>query len=174
MFFIRSFEAMYQYVNEAMRLITVYIDESIAAIPEYDDTALTEYIDAQVAALNESIAALPKYVDRGHVTEPDFTKADLTLDGDWYDLDLSGIIPVGTTDVLLGTKLQSGAMGGSLMVHTPNTDDFYNVDSTQTLADWPLLRDSLFVSCDANRIIRYYGTFIYWETLDITVRGWIK
>ncbi|GAG82154.1 unnamed protein product, partial [marine sediment metagenome] len=46
MFFIRSFEAVYNYVIEQVAALTEYIDNAIAAIPEYDDTALIESIAA--------------------------------------------------------------------------------------------------------------------------------
>ena len=53
MFFIRSFAAMYQYINEVIATLTTYINEQ--------DTAQANYTDAQIAALviyiDEQIAA---------------------------------------------------------------------------------------------------------------------
>jgi len=49
----------------------------------------------------ESIGVPPVFIDRGDYVLNDFENGDFTIDGNWHELDLSGIIPEGTSAVVI-------------------------------------------------------------------------
>ena len=112
------------------------------------------------------------YVDRGDPASWDYSKADLTTDGQWHTLDLSSIVPEGATLVHLKIKAQiaynnmiigfckkgivNKQNGATLMIRHGN-NEYY---------------EEAWVACDADRKIEYWTSDQTWVMLDILVRGW--
>lgn len=67
-------------------------------------------VDLIIAA----IGIPPCYVSRGDYTTFDYNQFDLDDDGNWHELDLSGIIPAGATAVKLHCKLRGDTIEGKL------------------------------------------------------------
>lgn len=168
MFFIRSFAAMYNYVNESIATLTAYIDTAI--------TNLTTYVDGLVAALytyvDNKVAAVPQFVKRDNLASKDVDYTTLTRNNTWQELDLSSIIPEGTTLVYLNISsfitLQYDIVAwdnGGTTNHEGNYN-VYNISSGNKHET-----AMVFLVPDTNRKVRYKikGTNI---TGTITVRGW--
>ena len=83
---------------------------------------------AQVSIPGGGSGPADKFVRRGDPATPDFELGDLTTDGSPHTLDLSSIIPVGATSVLLGGLIDpNGVASGSVI--------FYHGDSTNYQED---------------------------------------
>ena len=149
MFFIRSFEAMYQYINEAIATLTTYIDEQIASVP----TGM-------------------KFVDRGDPAVADFDKNALTESGAWIELDLSGIIPKEARLVKLRLVAQSELLTATCSVRKKGNINEVNVDRLEVSATGVPYCVTLCVACGSDGIIEYKFSAIMFWALDITVRGW--
>jgi len=111
------------------------------------------------------------YVDRGSAATVDFTTSDFTKDGNYHDLDLSALVPVGATFAYLSVTAQPDA-GGAVIIQAKGYAGHYNAirlngQSGQT--------DNAigFVKLDENRLIEYYVGPIAWSVIDVTVCGWI-
>ena len=72
MFFIRSFEAMYQFVNEAIATLTVYIDGQVLALTTYVNeqiALLTAYVDEQVGSVKFTSRCSVRLADSYSMTQ---------------------------------------------------------------------------------------------------------
>ena len=132
------------------------------------------YISA-AQLVEKAIGALgfSSYVDRGDPVVSDFTKADITSDGVWHALDLSGIVPAGAKVVELSITLNNGAVGTYLMLRKNG-----NVGTGNILRQWIQTKDINigmrgFTPLDADRNIEYWASDVVWTSIYITVTGWI-
>ena len=113
------------------------------------------------------------YTDRGDPSSYDFSKTDFTTDGEWHVLDLSVLVPEGTTLVHL--------LIGANTAYNNSWIRFCKKGSVNRLnADWMSIRhgntenyESKWVACDADRKIEYWMSSRVWIQLDVLVRGWI-
>lgn len=120
----------------------------------------------------EAIGIPPTYIDRGGVVAYDFDEGDLTQDGTWYDLDLSGIVPVGASAVNLHWRGVDAAIGRILYVR-PNaagqvigTCTLRNQVANISIAMWHV------IALPSNRKIQYRSIAPGLTTLNVVVRGW--
>lgn len=120
----------------------------------------------------EQVGAIT-YVDRGDPENYDFTKEDLTLDLIWHDLNLSNIVPVGTSLVHLRVKLATPSLAGLQFRKKGNTNLINAAVMKVQVANVYYYEDFL-VACDSNRIIQYLASDVSWTTLDIIIRGWFE
>lgn len=112
------------------------------------------------------------YVDRGDPSAWDFTKADLTTDGAWHDLDLSAIVPAGAKLILITVMCNEDAVNKWFYLRQKgNSNDFNRSAIRQQVAN--LANEAvMMVSCDQNRKIQYLATNTVWTVIYIEVRGW--
>ena len=111
------------------------------------------------------------YYDRGDPSSWDFSKADFSTDGQWHVLDLSSIVPMGTTLVHLKIKAQI-AYNNSIIAFCKNGS--INKLNGTTL----MIRhgnneyyEEVWVACDTDRKIEYWMSNRTWVILDMLVRG---
>ena len=113
------------------------------------------------------------FQDRGNLTGYDFEVGDLTTDGNWHDLDLSSIIPAGTTAVILRVSIDDDVAGRVIIFRTNgNTDATYNIHSVKNFNANQVATEDVIVTCDENRVIEYQATNTTITTLNIVVSGW--
>lgn len=112
------------------------------------------------------------WVDRGDPAAPDWTQATLTLDQNWYNLDLSTIIDVGTKLVTFRIY-QIGGEGGptEFMMRTKGYVNEVNVSKSYGSPPFESVCELFAVSPDENRIVEYNGGGAL-TTLNVTVAGW--
>ena len=110
---------------------------------------------------------------RGDVITFDYNKNDLTLDGSWHALNMSGIIPAGYRQLIIRFYGYTGANNGLRDFYVRpggannNTINFGSVVE-DTFFPNITVRQSLFVSCNNGRFIEYRGNSA-WSAIGLTV-----
>ncbi|KKM23496.1 hypothetical protein LCGC14_1614660, partial [marine sediment metagenome] len=102
----------------------------------------------------------------------DFFAGDLTKDGAWHDLDLSGIIPAGTKRVMLRVQIIALATIGVMKVKTKGNAQDVNVDIASMETNGFPENTTLLVVPDADGIIEYWMSNVTYLTVIVTVAGW--
>jgi len=174
MFFIRSFEAMYQFVNEAIATLTVYIDAAILAVNNTITEAiadLTTYIDDEIDAIPPSL----KWYDAGDIETHSFRQEYFSLNGAWHDLDLSSIIPEGTKQVRLSITFKADSVGRSVYFRKSGNTEYINVATICEYYAKALHYFQIDVFCSDDLQIAYKGySDIIITQLDVDVIAWYK
>lgn len=155
------------------------MEDIYAQLGALDADAVQAMIDAAIDDIDIT-ATGESFTDRGDPATADFDQDDLTWDGSWHDLDLSGIIDVGTTVVLLRVYYYTDTDKGELLFRTNGNTNEKNVVRVQTLhtaltgQDRTAAEDVL-VAPDADGVIEYNRTGDLSSTdttLQLTVGGW--
>lgn len=112
------------------------------------------------------------FVDRGDPAAYDWDLTDLTIDGAWHDLDLSGIVPAGAKSVLLSLYVKATAINKSLTLRKNG-----NVNTVNSAGIIPpvanvFYRNDSTVACDTDRKIEYAGSAGFFNAIYISVRNW--
>jgi len=115
-----------------------------------------------------------KFAERGDPVNADFTHADLILNANWHDLDLSGIVPGTAKAVILNLCIMNTVSNDVLIRFRKkgNVNDDVKVPNLQTQVINRLIYGQLVVVCDENQFIQYLGNVAANTTLSITVYGW--
>jgi len=113
------------------------------------------------------------YVDRGDPSAWDFSLGDFTADGDWYDLDLSSIVPVGTTHVNVKATIQSDTVGTYISFRQKGNVNNFNQLFFRTQVANTTIDGDYIVAVNSNRYIQYRlsasGTY---ARADVLISGW--
>jgi len=122
--------------------------------------------------LSTDIGRPTGYVDRGDPATYDYDKEDLTIDGAWHDLDLSGIVGEFAKAVFIVAHLQGAAVDWAIMFRkNGNANDIVH-GGMETLRAGVKRHRSSIVALDADRKIEYKADNENWDTLDLAVKGW--
>lgn len=134
------------------------------------DAHHSRYTDAEALA-----AVVPTFVDRGDPSSADYTEGTLTFDGSYHDLDLSSLVPAGTTAILLRIQTVSSGTAGDYIVfrENGNSNELNNDGYFAPVTSFPDLK-TVIVSCDSNRVIEYEAGASDWTSLDLIVAGYWK
>ncbi len=111
------------------------------------------------------------YVDRGDPAAVDFDQDDLTLDGNWHDLDLSAIVPFGAKAVNLHMDVSDTHRGHGLELRKNG-----NVNEAVHLVCLAPINNSdshciSVIACDRSRRLEY-RVVTSADSAIITVNGW--
>jgi len=118
--------------------------------------------------LNDDIAN-----DAGDTAAWDFELGDLTTDGTWYDLDLSGTVPAGAKAVFLHVTIVDNAVGSWINFRENGNSNNYNRSLIRTqIADVGMESDIL-VFCDSSRVIEYSAANVTFTSISIAIKGWL-
>lgn len=125
---------------------------------------------------DQGIQGLPgnyNYVHRGVAASQDFEAGDLTIDGSFHDLDLSGIIDAGAVLVLIHVVMLGDAADKEVtMLPTGNDSNYAAVQCQTQVAN--VRRDcQMWVEPDGDRKTRYKVESATWAQLSFTVQGWV-
>ncbi len=115
-----------------------------------------------------------KMMSRGVIAAADFRLQDLTFDGSYYTLDLSGIVPIGTKFVCLGISVISTDIGNQVVIKEIGQAEYYgdwrficSVGGQSHMSrQWFALNDDLEVT--------YACSIGAWVTLNISVVFWMN
>ena len=113
------------------------------------------------------------YTDRGDPPSYDFSKTDFTTDGEWHVLDLSGIVPEGTTLVHLLIGANTAYNNSWIRFCKKGLVNKLNCAWVNVRHGNSLYYKSKWVACDADRKIEYWMSNRTWIQLDVLVRGYI-
>lgn len=112
------------------------------------------------------------FVDRGDPATYDYAKEDLTIDGAWYDLDLSAIVPAGAKAVLLVGHVEGNGTDWAIMFRKKGQTNEINHGEMETLRANVERCRLMICAVDTNRVVQYKADNQAWTTLDLGVRGW--
>jgi hypothetical protein len=112
------------------------------------------------------------FTSRGTASSKDYTLATLTADSAYHDLDLSAILPAGTTAVHIWIGLTDNAVGTTFAARKNGETGFSRVYLGTQVANVTLYGD-FWVGCDTNRVIEYLVTTGA-DDLDVVILGWLK
>lgn len=125
------------------------------------------------ADLIAAIAAIPRFADRGDPAAVDFTELTLTADNQLHDMDLSAILPVGTSAALLAVEYTATTANQSIIFQKKGNTHGINEGKLATEVAAQKVSADIWVACDANRKIQYLITDPHPPTaINVTVRGW--
>lgn len=121
-----------------------------------------------------SLAYVSTYIDRGDPNAWDFTLGNLTTDGTWRDLDLSGIVAAGGANrlVKISVEITDDAVGYTFAFRQNGRTNAYAQAGRKTQVANQSFQATLDVLCDANRKIEYYASNTTWTSINLVVRGW--
>lgn len=119
-----------------------------------------------------SILGLAGYNDRGDPAAFDFQVGDLTKDGAWHDLDLSGILPAGARAVHLRISIISVATGQVVKFRENGNANEINIARAKVVSNSFSMEYDIIVALDPAGVIEYWATNAAWAQIDICVAGW--
>ncbi len=112
------------------------------------------------------------FVNRGDPANYDFTLTDFTTDGNWHDLDLSGIIPATARALLFEVEIDNNVSNKhAIFKKYGQTNDINHFDAETKLAT-PHESYMGILAVDGNRKISYKIDSSGWSDFDFIVRGW--
>lgn len=110
------------------------------------------------------------FVDRGDPASPDFTEADLTLDGSWNSLDLSAIIPSDAVLVLVHGYMEDTVDTDNIHFREPGNSNTANAARLRAGGGFQGVNDMLVVP--SGQAISYNGSSGASPVIELTVGGW--
>lgn len=113
-----------------------------------------------------------QFVDRGDPTAYDFTLTDFTTDGAWHVLDLSSIVPPGSSSVLFMSSIKDNLILSYIQFREESNANAYNVSVSLILAANLAFTHSHIVSCQPNSKIQYLASNTTFNEINLLVRGW--
>lgn len=131
---------------------------------------------ATAAASQQSIKAYVDskcvFTDRGDPDSYDFRVADFTTNDNWYDLDLSSIVPSGAKAVVFTYWLEDDVVSSRIYFRKNGNSYSRAVGKARVIVADQEHWGTIIVPCDSNRIIEYRATNTTFTRLDIVVTGW--
>lgn len=112
------------------------------------------------------------FVDRGDPSSVDFAVGVLTTNGNWNNLDLSGIVASGALAVLLGVNINEDNISRVLSFRKDGDVNAVAIAEIKMQVANVAMYGDLIVSLPQSRIIEYKATSAVWTAINITVRGW--
>lgn len=114
------------------------------------------------------------YTDRGTYGPNDFENGDFTIDGAWHELDLSAIIPEGTTAVALRCGFHSDVVGWFCKLRKHGTE--VNLRTSVGVQQVATIKRSFTttVGVSEDRKIDYSFSPAANLAIGLLVRGWWK
>ncbi|MCK5616901.1 hypothetical protein KAR91_84345 [Candidatus Pacearchaeota archaeon] len=112
------------------------------------------------------------FVDRGDPAAADFAIGDLTKDGAYHDLDLSGIVPAGAKSVSLSVIGVNAFVNKFASFRTDGNANEFNISLLAVTVALVLNAGDIVVPVTGTHIIEYNLTAGGWVFFAITVKGW--
>lgn len=122
--------------------------------------------------LSTDIGRKPCFVDRGDPADYDFDVNDFTTDGNWHDLDLSGIVPAKAKAVLLFVRIRNNVVGASIRFRRNGNVNDQSSNAVYTQVSNLSKGLDMVTPLDENRIIEYRASNVVFTDITANVRGW--
>lgn len=122
------------------------------------------------------ISAIPsgdKLVDRGNASDYDFRTGNLTKDGNWHELDLSGIVGAGARFVTLKVVAQTTTYRQSFYAKVIGYANDYNGFVIFTNVVDVDISGEFTLPLSIDKKIEYKTTPATWTALSLIVLRWI-
>jgi len=112
------------------------------------------------------------FIDRGDTPDQDFKDADFITDGSWHEMDLSGIIPLGTKAVSIYLYIIDNLTNSYLQFKTRGNVYHYNASQLRTQVANLYNDADLVVIPRSDLKIQYRATNTTFSHIRLTVKGW--
>lgn len=159
----------------AMRAVADPYPASVESLPTdlKGEVLRMRYIFAQMSGNTYWYQDPVLFHDRGDPSSVDFAIGVLTVDAAFHDLDLSAIVPDGTTAVLLNVQVTSSAAGGVMDFRKKGNSNSINIGRVITQVGSVLNSVDIVVPCSTARVIEYkVSGGVSWTPINITVKGY--
>lgn len=113
-----------------------------------------------------------QFVDRGDPAAYDFTLTDFTTDGAWHDLDLSSIVPPGSSAAIFISTIKDNLILSYIQFRQESNANPYNISLALILAANLSFNHNHIVSCHPNSKIQYMASNTTFTEINLIVRGW--
>ena len=153
-------------------------DQKLTELTELDPPSLDDIIyavddpasgkNSRKVTLQNIMELAPYWVYRD-ATE-DWDEGDLTQDGNYYDLDLSSIVPAGAIAVLISGYYRTGTSSWRSINFRNNGAANSFAGSGITLDEYVYFH--FIIPCDSNRVIEY-NVNASMAAISIGVKGWV-
>lgn len=110
--------------------------------------------------------------DRGDPALVDFAIGDLTADGAWHDLDLSGIVPTDQRFVLLAVVIANSSINRLLQIRKKGNANIPNASIQNIQVANVALSSDCTNPISQDGFLEYNLTAGGWIIINITVKGW--
>jgi len=112
------------------------------------------------------------FVNRGDPDTLDFVMGDLTLDNDYHDMDVSGVVGVGIRLVWMLVSIKAAEADKDINFRTKGATNEVNRGRVRThvAAQWQ--DTDVFVVTDSSGVFSYKAVAATWQGVNICVRGW--
>jgi len=143
-------------VNAASYTITNVVNPS-----SDQDVATKKYVDAL------------GFVDRGDPATSDWVVGDLTADGNFYDLDCSGVVPAGAKSIIFRIMIKDNVTESYIQMRKKGNSNTIVAPTVRAQAAGLMNDGFVIIACDVNRTVEYRalgdGAL---TTLSIIILGW--
>jgi len=112
------------------------------------------------------------FVDRGDPTTFDFSKDNLILDGNFHELDLSGIVPEKAKAVLFCLRFNAAIITGRFYFRKAGNVNVLNVSRGRVEVAGVDDSDDYVCPISSDRKLEYMFTYVPWTMIFFYVKGW--
>lgn len=137
-------------------------------------SGLADPTSDQQAATKAYVDDKGRYVDRGDNAAYDFETGDFTTDSNWYDLDLSSILPVGAKGVVFRVLVQDDATGSYVVFRKNGFANTWNSGYIRTQVANMNVDGTITIGVDSNRKIEYKAINRVFAVIKLNVVGWFE
>lgn len=156
-------------ITPTANTVTTFKVTNVAGAAQiYVDTLNSSIIDSSTLGISSTYGI---YHDRGDIGSADFVS--LTIDGNWHDLDLSGIVSSSAKSVIVQMTFKTTFVSDTAGI------SFRKKGKTNADASIPVLVANLthnsyvIVPCDSNKFIQY-NSGIAMSPAQIIIKGWFQ
>ena len=110
-----------------------------------------------------------KYVDKGVIVTNQFDIGDLTVDGGYYSLDLSSVIPANAKAVFLSIRIRSTSVNDAFYVMPDLADPGYNEVYQRTQAANVIITFTALIDVTGKRSIKYSASSVEFNLISFNV-----
>lgn len=155
--------------------VTEYPDRVLLAYDGPDDNLRTTWgkqWEPWEDSLSEDIGKGKCFVDRGDPSSTDFSVNDWTKDGDWHELDLSGIVPENATAVLFYLGIRCSTAGKRVYFRKAGNSNEFNYCGARSQVANVAFQGDYICPLSTDRKIEYFIDADTWSAITFTVKGW--
>jgi len=113
------------------------------------------------------------FTDRGDIVTYDLDQYAMTMDNSFYDWDISGIVPAGTTRVLVGIRISDGGIGQYVALSNEGYENFINASWIYTAVTNKTNYNEFEIPVDPDNLILSYATVAAAiDVISLYIKGW--
>lgn len=129
-------------------------------------------IDICVKRILDEIHIPPVFVNRGDPALWDFEDADFVTDGTWQEMDLSGIIPLGTKAIAVWCYVLDDLVDSYIQFKTRGNDNNINSSQLRTQVANIIMSADLIIIPNPDRLIQFRASDTSFTNIRFIVKGW--